>query len=358
MAEQFSCMTLVSSRVLEQRMCRLEKPKPHHVLLRVICAGICGTDLAIFHGQYSIPLPCVLGHEFVGVVEDIGEGVHQRWVGKRVAVEINVCQDYACGEGEHCPTCGATEPNHCEKRSVLGIIHAQGAFAQYIHVPVSNLHVIPTTMDNATAVLVEPMAAALQTFEMCRLQHGQRVVVLGAGRLGALIIAAAHAAGAEVIAVARSESRLNHAHAFGAEHTIQAGAGVNLAEQIRSLCKGQLADVVVEATGHTEGLNQAIQLVRPRGTLCLKTTVGQPSLIDLTRIVVEEIQLSASRCGPFATAIHFLEKYELPLQDWIRASYPLEFLEEAMAEARLPGKVLIDPHATDIITWPLAQHAV
>lgn len=345
-------MVMVEPGSLSEQSQEIRSPEPHEVRVRVLCAGVCGTDLALYSGQYPVPLPCVMGHEFVGVVEEVGTEVHHRWVGRRVAVEINICEDYTQGDGEACPTCGQLSPGHCEKRTVLGIIQAPGAFARYMYAPVSNLHVLPDSIDDTTAVLVEPVAAAIQTFVMCPLDkgHRQRVVVLGAGRLGLLIIAVAAAEGAEVVAVSRTAERLELARKFGAHHAFQTGP--ELASKIRELGQGELADVVVEVTGNPKGLNDALQLVKPRGTICLKTTVGEPSVVDLTKIVVDEIQLSGSRCGPFAEAIHFLERHPLPLEDWIRASYPLERLGEALEEAKLPGKVLVNPWTSTVQTWP------
>lgn len=336
---EYKAVTLLAPGSLELQMRPVPTPGPSEVLVRVSMAGVCGTDLALYRGQYEVPLPCVMGHEFVGVVEQIGPGVDEAWSGKRVSVEINLCESFARSLGRTCDACGAAEPNHCEKRTVLGILSAEGAFAEYLVAPASNLHALPDAIDDRMAVLVEPMAAAIQTFVLCPVEPDQHVVVLGAGRLGVLIVAAAKAAGARVIAVARTPKRLTLAEAFGADDTLVAGP--DLPQRIRDLCGGQLADVVVEVTGNPAGLQSAISLVRPRGTVCLKTTVGEPSTVDLTRIVVDEIQLSASRCGPFADAIAFLEQNKLPLNDWIRSSYPLEKLSDAMEEAKLPGKVLV-----------------
>lgn len=350
-------MVMVEPGTFQAKPQDIRAPEPHEVRVRVLCAGVCGTDLALFSGQYPVPLPCVMGHEFVGVIEEVGADVHHRWVGRRVAVEINVCDEYSQGDGEACPTCGALNPGHCDKRTVIGIIQAPGAFARYLYAPVSNLHVLPDSVDDQTAVLVEPVAAAIQTFVMCPLDkgHRQRVVVLGAGRLGLLIIAVAASEGAEVIAVSRTAERLELARKFGAHHAFQAGP--DLESQIRSVNDGKLADIVVEVTGNPAGLGDALKLVRPRGTVCLKTTVGEPSVVDLTKVVVDEIQLSASRCGPFAEAIHFLERHPLPLKEWIRASYPLEQLSDAMEEAKLPGKVLLNPWSSEVQSWPLQEAA-
>ncbi len=349
---EFKAMTLLAPRELEMQTHPLPEIGRGQALIRVILAGVCGTDLALYRGQYEVPLPCVMGHEFVGMVEQIGEGVDSRWLDKRVSVEINLCETFSQSPGGACEWCHANTPNHCDTRTVLGIIEADGAFAEYLVVPVSNLHLVPATVNDIEAVLVEPMAAALQTFVMCPLEPGQRVVVLGAGRLGVLIVAAAKAAGAEVTAVSRTVQRLELARAFGADYRLLAGP--RLIQDVLGVCDGELADVVVEVTGNPAGLQDAVGLVRPRGTICLKTTVGEPSTVDLTKIVVDEIQLSASRCGPFAEAIRFLEDHSLPLKEWIRASYPLEQLDDAMDAASQPGKILVDPWATTMRTFPLA----
>jgi threonine dehydrogenase-like Zn-dependent dehydrogenase len=338
-------MTLVAPQVLELQQRQLREIAEGHARIHVCYAGICGTDLALYRGQYKTNLPLVLGHEFVGVVEQVAPDVSSRWKGKRVVSEINNhCRAYR--RKDLCPECLSDQVNHCRKRTVIGIAGADGAFAEYIDVPVGNMHFVSDALDDYTATLIEPMAAALQTFNVCPIEPGQRVLVMGAGRLGLLIIAAARSANAEVIAVSRSQERLDFAKQFGAEHLFTPSG--DLPDQIKAIYNNQLADIVVEATGNTNGIREALALVRPRGTICVKTTMGEPSLLDLTKIVVDEIQLSASRCGAFAPAIHFLEQHKLPLKQWFHPALPLSQLSHAMQLATKPGKVLLDIRNTKI----------
>lgn len=335
----YHAMVLVAPRAFEDQHRTLPALGPHEVLVRVHYAGICGTDLALFRGQYETGLPLVLGHEFSGVVHQVGSAVSEQWEGRRVVAEINNTCVVEQREAL-CRECASHRANHCSERTVIGIDRADGAFAEFVKVSMRNLHPIPDRMSDRVAVLVEPMAAALQTFVLRPLEQGERVVVVGAGRLGCLIIAAARSKGAKVLAVSRSEERRAFALAFGAELALEPTD--SLAEQIRAWNNGTLADVAVDVTGHPDGLQTTLDCVRPKGTVCLKTTVGVPTTLDMTRIVVDEIQLSASRCGPYCEAIHFLEQRDLPLDDWFRATFPLGQLALALQEASLPGKVLVD----------------
>lgn len=335
----FHAMVLVAPRAFEKQQRTVPTLGPNEVLIRAHYAGVCGTDLALFNGQYEVPLPLVLGHEFSGRVKAVGDDVSEHWIGRRVVADINnTCRSYK--RDNMCPECQRQNSNHCRERTVLGIIEADGAFAEYIRVPAYNLHPIPDVLSDQVAVLVEPMAAALQTFVKRPLEPNERVVVMGAGRLGGLIVAAAKSKGAEVIAISRHAKRRAFAQIFGADHVL--APSPTLSSEIRELWGGELADVVVDATGHPDGLQAALECVRPCGTLCLKTTVGQPSTLAMTRIVVDEIQLSSSRCGSFSEAIHFLEQNPFPFDEWFQGTYPLSQLGSALQAAQEPGKILID----------------
>ena len=340
MTEQYRAMSLIAPETLELRDKPLKEPGPKEVLVKVSLAGVCGTDLAIYGGHYQVDLPLVLGHEFCGVVAQVGADISTSWIGRRVAVDINnSCLAYQ--KEDPCPECKKQMPRHCRTRTVTGIIQMDGAFAEYITVPAQNLHPLPDAISDRAAVLVEPMAAALQTFIMRPLVLDEYVVVLGTGRLGLLIVAAAKSHGAKVIGISRSQVKRDFAKRFGADEIL--APSPDLPQQIQEITGGMLADVVVEASGNPEILKDAIELVRPRGTICLKTTAGVPSQIDLTRIIVDEIQLSTSRCGPFAPTIHFLEQHDLPIEDWIQETFPLSQLPQGMEAATQPGKFLISP---------------
>ena len=308
--------------------------------MRVLAAGICGTDLALISGDYPVPLPLVPGHEWVGVVEEIGPGVIPEMLGVRVVGEINhTCRSY--DRDPECAACAANLERHCLDRTVAGIIRADGAWATDIVVPALNLHAVPQNVTDAHAVLCEPLAAAIQTFELAPVFPGDHVVVLGAGRLGALILQIARLRGARVIAVSRSLAKRQRAKKLGAKHTLEPGE--DLARAVREITGPLGADMVIEATGTPDGLVQALALVRPRGTVALKTTCGLPTTLDLTRPVVDEIQISTSRCGPFQRAIAMLRDGGLKLDPLINLRLPLDRVHEGLEVAAAGGKVLLEP---------------
>jgi threonine dehydrogenase-like Zn-dependent dehydrogenase len=313
-------------------------PKPNEVVIGVETAGICGTDLALFSGDYPVPLPLVCGHEFVGRVQSIGDGVDKRWLGRRVTAEINnTCTAY--NRASLCRACKMGMPAHCQKRTVTGIINHDGAFAEEVAVAQGTLHEIPEGMTSATAALTEPMAAALQTFEMSPVTGKETLVVIGPGRLGILIVFAAALKGCRVIAVSRSEAKRRRSLAFGASKILspeQAG------DVVKEITGGLGADLVVDATGHPDGIIQALSLVRPRGILSVKTTCGLPAQgLDMTKLVVDEIRLQGSRCGPFGPALKILEEHQEKLKNLITSTRPLAEAQQALESAYLQDKVLL-----------------
>lgn len=310
---------------------------PGQALVRVDVAGVCGTDLAIYCGDYAVPLPRVLGHEFAGTVEEVAEYADRRWAGQRVVCEIN---DTCRSRGDApCPACAAGMSTHCQRRVTLGIDGWEGAFATHVVAPVANLHAVPDAIPSGAAVFVEPLAAAFQTFEMSPVAEGEWVVVLGAGRLGVLVCAAAAALGARVLAVARKPASLDRALALGAE---EACTAIEVAPRVRELTGGLMADLVVEATGTADGVSLALELVRPRGTVALKTTCGlPPTRLDLTRAVVNEVRFTGSRCGPFAKALDALATAAIPVESLIEARFALDELGQAFDAARSRAKVLV-----------------
>jgi len=323
------------------------------VRARVRRAGVCGTDVAIYRGDYRVPLPRVLGHEWSGEVIEVARRDDEAWLGRRVTAEINRhCA--ARGEAALCPLCARALPTHCATRAVTGIVGADGAFAEEIVVPAGTLVALPESLDDDAAVLVEPFAAALQVFALSPVAPGELVVVLGAGRLGALIALVAERLGARVVAVGRGRTRQRLAP-FGVPVELAdvaarivpddplAAAPSALLERVRALSDGVGADLVVEATGRAEGLATALDLVRPRGTVALKSTPGRPvARFDLTRAVVNEVRLQGSRCGSFAEALVFLERHPLPLDALIEASFPLAEAGRALDEAALGGKFVLE----------------
>lgn len=317
------------------------EPGPHELLIRVLAAGICGTDLGIFSGTYLMDLPLVMGHEFCGTVVAQGDQVGADWLNAFVTAEINV----SCLSRRATAPCGmclASEPAHCLNRQVLGMRGRDGAFADHIVVPAANAHRLPDDMPPHFAALIEPLAAAIRTFELTPLSPGSHVVVLGAGRLGLLIAKTARSHGAHVMVVSRSPGRFALATRFGAAETIEAGPAAR--ETVLGLTGGIGADVVVECTGAPEGLAAALSLVRPRGTIAQKSTSGEAAVgFDPTTVAVKEITIQGSRCGPFQKAIERLKAGQVPVEDYVSGVFPLEEIEDALRAAQDGTKVLIEP---------------
>jgi threonine dehydrogenase-like Zn-dependent dehydrogenase len=366
---RYPAVVLEGPRELHLRELAFEKPLAKgEVLLEVAFAGVCGTDVSIAQGDYPVPLPLVLGHEVSArVVEAKGEAASL--VGEAVVCEINnSCAAY--GLARRCEACRRGMATHCQRRTVMGIINHAGGFARYLRAPAGNLHRIPKGFSKKAAVLVEPLAAALRTFELSPITGGEVVVVLGCGRLGRLVALAASSLGAKVIAVGRSglhldliapfawkrvslaragESGANDAEA-GAPAKGRGRAGVISARDeaeletiIRDFTGGLGADIVVEATSNNERLKLAQRLVRPLGTVAMKSTSGVPvGALDTTKAAVDEIRLQGSRCGPFEKAIRFMKKHGAPGEAWITKTFPLERAAEGIMAAQTEPKVVIE----------------
>jgi threonine dehydrogenase-like Zn-dependent dehydrogenase len=337
----YSAATLIAPGeiVLQERA--IPAVAPGEVLVRVRYVGICGTDLALYTGSYRTSLPIVPGHEFAGEVAEVGSSRDSKWIGAKVTAEINnTCVSW--DKPDKCTACRAGIPNHCRERTTLGITGCDGAFAELVKVPVGNLHILPETIPLRHGIFVEPLAAAIQTFELTPLSTGDTVVVLGAGRLGVLICRVASLKGARVVAVSRSPYKLQLARKFGAHILIDA-AQADVADEIAALTDGLGTDIVVEATGTTEGLNQALRLVRPRGTVCLKSTPGQDAAdLPITSLVVDEVRIQGSRCGPFGKAIRMMARHDLELDALISCIYPLAKTKAALDSAAGKFKVLLE----------------
>ena len=312
---------------LEDRALRLRDdvplpaPPAGEALVRVILAGVCNTDLELVRGYY--PYQGVPGHEFVGVVEQAAGA--PEWVGRRVVGEINA----ACGA---CATCLAGRPRHCERRSVLGIVARDGAFATHLALPVRNLHAVPEGVPDEVAVFTEPTAAALELQEQVRVSPGDRVVVIGAGKLGNLVAQTLATTGCQILAVGRSPRPLALLSARGIPTATAEGI------------EPRRADLAVECTGSPEGLELARRAVRPRGTIVLKSTYHGKAAIDMAPFVVDEITLVGSRCGPFAPALAALARGDVDPRPLVEARYSLAEAVAAFDHAARPGalKILVD----------------
>lgn len=298
----------------------IPEPPPGEALVAVRLAGICGTDLELMKGYY--PYTGIPGHEFVG--EIVQSPDHLERVGNRVVGEINV----VCGT---CEPCLRGQSTHCERRSVLGIMNRHGAFAEYLCLPLANLITVPEDISDEVAVFVEPLAAALEIQEQIRISPTDRVLVLGAGRLGQLIAQTLILCGCDLKIVARYHKQLE----------------LLTRCNIPCIDEGDIPesffDIVVEATGSAGGFALARNAVRPRGTIVLKSTYKGDQQIDLSSVVVDEIVIMGSRCGPFAPALRLIKSRLVNPALLIEDRYSLDNGVQAFERAAQPGslKVLI-----------------
>ncbi|MFI5077077.1 MAG: alcohol dehydrogenase catalytic domain-containing protein [Vicinamibacteria bacterium] len=297
------------------------EPPPGEARIRVTIAGLCHTDLELVRGYY--PYAGVLGHEFVGVVDRAPSD--PVWEGRRVVGEINA----TCGA---CPTCLAGRSSHCERRTVLGIVRRDGAFADYLTLPLANLHAVPDGVPDDVAVFTEPVAAAFQILAQLRIDARDRVVVFGDGKLGQVIAQVLATTGCALTVIGRHPRKLAHLAARGIATQVDPPAP-------------RSADVVVDCTGRREGLQAALAALRPRGTLVLKSTFAGDTAVNLSAIVVDEITIVGSRCGPFAPALAALASGAVVVAPMVEARLPLADAVDAIARAESPGtlKVLLVP---------------
>ncbi len=294
------------------------RPAQNEALVRVQQAGICNTDLEMIEGYYSFT--GVLGHEFVGVVEEGPADL----IGQRVTGEINI----AC---QQCPACRRGHPTHCEERQVLGLIGHDGAFADYLTIPSSNLHRVPEKLGWDAATLAEPLAAALEIQEQVEIGEADRVLVIGSGKLGQLIIQTLALTGCHLRAASRSPRLLP-----------LAGGRQLEVETVSAIAAGEF-DIAIECSGSPEGFQHARRALRPRGTLVMKSTYAGRLEIDASSMVVDEIVLIGSRCGPMAPALELLAAGRVDPEPLIAGRLPLTRGLEAFEQARQPGagKILL-----------------
>jgi threonine dehydrogenase-like Zn-dependent dehydrogenase len=282
--------------------------------VRVTQAGICATDLEITRGYLGFK--GTLGHEFVGVVEHSSK---RDLIGQRVVGEINV----VCGR---CDLCLSGLSSHCRNRTVVGIVGRDGAFADYVRLPAENLHVLPATVDDDAATFVEPLAAAFQVLKQIKLDGRKWVTVLGDGRLGLLVAQVLRDANCQVRVVGRHPEKL----ALCEKWSIRS-------RPLQDIVPRHDQDVVVDCTGSASGLELAVQMTRPRGTVVLKTTAASGAQINLSSVVVDEINIIGSRCGPFREAISALAAKRVDVASLIHRRMKLEQGVEAMELAGRPG---------------------
>ncbi|MBI4681605.1 MAG: alcohol dehydrogenase catalytic domain-containing protein [Nitrospirae bacterium] len=285
------------------------EPKENEALIRITHAGICNTDIEITRGYMDFK--GVLGHEFTGIVEKCS---NNKLIGKRVAGEINL----GCGK---CLYCRNQMQNHCPGRSVLGILNKDGVFADYITLPVGNLHEIPKSISEEEAVFIEPLAAAYEIIKQINISSSDKVCVLGDGKLGLLVSQALATTGSKLTAVGKHREKLSILDKTG----------------IKTILKAKFRerdfDMVVDCTGSPSGIKTALKIVRPGGKIVLKTTIAEKSQIDLNQFVINEISLIGSRCGPFPDAIKAIKSGKIDLYPLISDVFSIEDGKKAFKQA-------------------------
>ena len=294
--------------------------KPGEALIKIRKAGICSTDLELVKGYY--PYTGILGHEFVGEVMDAEDA---SWIGQRVVGEINV----VCNQCEQCLNGRST---HCENRTVLGIVNRDGTFAEFTTLPIANLHRVPDSVPDEKAVFTEPLAAALEIQQQIQIRPTDRVLLVGAGRLGQLIAQTLALTGCDLRVVAR------HAH----HQSLLKARGIRIISEEE--IQPWRWDVVVEATGSPNGFALARKAIRPRGTLVMKSTYKGEMSLNFSSIVVDEINIIGSRCGPFEPALRLMESRQVDPTVLIADEFKLEEALKAFERAAETGvlKVLIE----------------
>lgn len=318
---------MLALRYENSRVAVSEVAKPlgaGEALVRVTLSGICNTDLEIVRGYAGFE--GTIGHEFVGVVESAPD--NKSLVGQRVVGEINA----GCG---HCALCLEGDARHCPNRTVLGIVGRDGAHAQYLRLPVVNLLPVPLEVPDEQAVFCEPLAAAYGIGERVSLDEETRVAVIGDGKLGLLCAQALALTSQRVLLVGKHPEKLRIAAARGIE--------TNLIEETRG--RERTFDLAVEASGAEAGFALALSLLRPRGTLVLKSTFHGTTRMDAARIVVDEISVTGSRCGRFAPALDLLREGAVDVQSLISEEYKLADGLRAIERASERGviKILLRP---------------
>ncbi len=292
-------------------------PQKDEALVKVSLAGICNTDVELVKGYMGFE--GVLGHEFVGVVD---KADRSEWIGKRVCGEIN----FGCGD---CNLCLSGLSRHCPNRTVLGILNQNGAFADFVNLPIKNLLEIPESISDTAAVFIEPLAAALEILEQVHIKPNQQVAVIGDGKLGLLVCQTLKLTGCNLLLIGKHPRKLAFAESWGIKTSIlEELPDVNF-------------DIVVEASGNPAGFRSAMSVVRPRGIVVLKSTYHENLDLNAAPIVINEISIVGSRCGPFAAAIRILEQNLVDVESLIDEVYPFTQAVQAFEHAKQKGALKV-----------------
>ena len=291
-------------------------PQKNEALIKVTYAGICNTDVEITKGYMGFKGIC--GHEFLGVVEEVNAD-DKTLVGKRVTGEINL----GCG---NCPDCFNNMQRHCQNRQTLGIFKKDGTFAEYITLPLENVIEIPASISDEEAILVEPLAAALEILEQVHIKPADKIAVLGDGKLGLLISLVLSTTQADLVTIGKHENKLNILKEQGIKTKF-----------LKDANEMKYYDIVVDATGSVDGFEKAVSLVKPRGIFVLKSTVAAEKPLNLAPIVIDEITIVGSRCGQFRPALRLLEKKILNLKPLLTKVFPFDKAKEGFEFAQEKG---------------------
>ena len=297
-------------------------PKEGEALIRVTLAGICNTDYEITKGYMGYV--GILGHEFVGVVEEVN-GPDKSLVGKRVVAEIS----YGCDDPS-CEWCAKKNYRHCPNRHTLGIWKKDGCFAEYMTMPVNVLFEVPENVPDEQAVFVEPLAAACEITEQLHIEPTAKVLVLGDGKLGLTTALTLHAQNFDVLLVGKHQNKLDIAEAQGVKTRL-----------LNTFTPKKEYDVVVEATGTASGFETSMSLTKPRGVLVLKSTVASGKELNLAPIVIDEITVLGSRCGQFAPALRLLKNNRIDFKPFITKTYSIDDALEAFEANKVKDSIKI-----------------
>ncbi len=332
---------MLAFHVADKRLSSAEKPlpklRPGWALIRVRLAGICNTDIEILRGYHAFR--GTPGHEFVGEVagvQGVSASSKKKWLGRRVVGEINV----SCSAYGYRPVCGFCRRGlmtHCERRTVLGIVAHDGAFAEYLALPLENLHVVPNSVSDEQAAFVEPLAAACEILEQVEAKRFTEAAVLGDGKLAQLIALVLCTAVPRVVMYGKHEKKLSLARRAGIKTKILRGDASDLKHVKENY------GLLVEATGSPTGFALAQQMTEPRGTLVLKSTFHGAAPIETWPIVVKELSVIGSRCGPFAKAMALLRSGKVDPSALITRTFPMKDAAAAILYAQKSGvmKVLL-----------------
>ena len=297
--------------------------KDSQVLVRIKAVGICGTDLAIEQGDLPAPTPIILGHEFAGDVVRLGKKVDKSWLNKRITSEINANIDF------NCYYCKQGLYTQCISRKAIGI-DIDGALTEYIALESYLLHEIPNSVSYENATFIEPLAAAYQTFEIMPIEKNDKIIALfGLGKLGLLLTQVIVSKGLKLIVIDGSDKKLELAKQFGADFLINRFKSKDISNEIKNLTNNLGADIVIDTTGAPNALREIIASCRTRGKIHIKSTHGLEAPINITDIVVRELTLYSSRCGPFEKAIDGLKSGKIQVEQLISNKFNLDEINEA-----------------------------